>query len=76
MLSRKTPYDGIDSEVRKTWISANLDYTPIDADSSEDNKTPFPFEPAHVDLMKRCFNFHALRRPTMKEVLDDLEKLL
>ncbi|KLO13852.1 kinase-like protein [Schizopora paradoxa] len=75
VLATKKPYDGFSKEERTEWINKKMDITPLDADTMEANETPFPFVPSHAELMARCFNFHALRRPTMKEVVDVLKEL-
>jgi len=75
ILSGKAPFEGFSKETRAEWIRENMDYTPIDADASKDNMSPFPFERAHLELMKWCFNFHASKRPTMEKIVQVLKEL-
>lgn len=65
ILSGNAPFQNFSREKRAGWIEKNLDKTPVDSDVND-----VVFESAHLDLMKWCFNFHASKRPTMKEVVD------
>ncbi|KLO13860.1 kinase-like protein, partial [Schizopora paradoxa] len=74
-LSGKAPYDGYDEETRKYWNAGFKDINPADAELQRNDDSPFPFDKYQLRLMKKCFNFHASKRPNISEVLGDLDQL-
>jgi len=73
LISNKRPYDGYTVERKKEWISTEQDYTPLDIELQREEKLRFPFEPPHLELMKKCLKFHASKRISMDEVVTMLE---